>query len=279
MRRVSWRRQTSLPILLVVLAIPIICLISYPVLAGMHEGGGGGGCCGGGGGGMMGTTLTTFQTADFAGSGVCAFCHSGLRDSGGNDVSIDAHWRSTMMANSGKDPLWQAKISSEVHRNPALKSVIEEKCSRCHMGMARYQALTDGSPVQVLGSGFLSPSHSLHAAAMDGVSCTLCHQIEDANLGTPASFTGQYVIDTSTSPPKRLAFGPYQNPFQNPMEMHSGFSPARGTQISDPALCGRTFRRAYFAPEPPAFLRGLLLPSSTRPKIMRPAAVCSTLVT
>ncbi|MEW6569791.1 MAG: hypothetical protein AB1390_01250 [Nitrospirota bacterium] len=224
--------------LLPILFISILTLLFFTngtVSARMGPGPAGGG---GGGGGMSGTTLTIFETADFSGSGICAFCHSSLMDSAGNDVSIDAHWRSTMMANSGKDPLWQAKISSEVNRNPALQSVIKEKCSRCHMGMARYQAMTDGTTVGVLGSGFLDPGHYLHEAAMDGVSCTLCHQIQDINLGMPESFTGQYVIDTSSSPPDRLAFGPYDQPVKHPMEMHSGFSPLWGIQITDSALCG-----------------------------------------
>ncbi len=195
---------------------------------------------GGGGGGGMGeaTTLSTFQTADFSGSGICASCHSNLTDSQGNEVSIDGHWRSTMMANSAKDPLWQAKISSEVRRNPGLQSVIEEKCSRCHMGMARYQALTDDAPVAVLGDGFLSPGHPLHEAAMDGVSCALCHQIQDADLDSPEGYTGRYRIDTSTWPPTRPAFGPYAEPVAHPMEMHSGFTPRAGEQIARSALCG-----------------------------------------
>ena len=70
--------------------------------------------------------LTTFETADFSGSGVCAFCHSRLSDEAGNDVSNDAHWRSTMMANAAKDPLWQAKISAEV----ALPHMISRRSSR-----------------------------------------------------------------------------------------------------------------------------------------------------
>jgi hypothetical protein len=115
------------------------------------------------------TTLTTFETADLSGSGICALGHSGLTDEATptpNDVSNDAHWRSTMMANAAKDPLWQAKISSEVARASHLQSAIEEKCSRCHMGMARYQAITDGTPVGVLGQGFLDPGHYLHEAAL-----------------------------------------------------------------------------------------------------------------
>lgn len=195
---------------------------------------------GGGGGGMSGTTLSTFTTDDFSGSGVCAFCHSQLTDSTGKDVSIDAHWRSTMMANAAKDPLWQAKISSEAARTPGLQAAIEEKCSRCHMGMARYQDLTNGTSegnIKVLGTGYLASAHPLHTAAMDGVSCTLCHQVQPEGLGTQAVFTGQYSIDTSTSSPYRLAFGPYNQPAQNPMEMHSGFSPVLGSHVAGSALC------------------------------------------
>jgi hypothetical protein len=32
-------------------------------------------------------------------------------------------------------------------------------------------------------------------AALDGVSCTLCHQIEPDNLGEKAGFSGGYTID------------------------------------------------------------------------------------
>ncbi len=190
------------------------------------------------GAGMVATTLTTFETDDFSGSGICALCHSRLTDEAGNDVSNDAQWRSTLMANAAKDPLWQAKISSEVDRNPHVQDVIEEKCSRCHMGMARYQAITNGTPVGVLDLGFLDPNHYLHEAAMDGVSCTLCHQVQPDTLGTQASFTGKYLIDTATFPPNRLIFGPYGQPRQNPMQNNAGFLPTPGSQIAESAHCG-----------------------------------------
>ena len=77
------------------------------------------------GAGLGMATLTTFETEDFSGSGICAMCHSNLTDDAGNDVSNDAQWRSTMMANSAKDPFWQAKISSEIYRNPHVKNIIE----------------------------------------------------------------------------------------------------------------------------------------------------------
>ncbi|MGB9438071.1 MAG: hypothetical protein WCB15_09020, partial [Desulfobacterales bacterium] len=162
----------------------------------------------------------------------------------GNDVSNDAQWRSTMMANAAKDPLWQAKISSEVARNLDAKSIIEDKCSRCHMGMARYQQKTDDpdAPVEVFAPGFLDPAHYLHEAAMDGVSCALCHQVQPDGLGTPDSFTGKYVIDTATFPPDRLIFGPYDQVLQNPMRQNAGFLPTPESitepHLTDSAHCG-----------------------------------------
>jgi len=194
---------------------------------------------GGGGGGMGGGSgLPTFETADFSGSGNCSLCHGGLTDSTGADVSIDTHWRSTLMANAARDPLWQAKVDSEVGRTPAISGLIQEKCSRCHTPMARVQAAADGTPISLLGSGFFSPSNSLHEAAMDGVSCSLCHQIQGAGLGTPATFTGQYSIDTTTVAPDRIMFGQYADPFTNPMRMHVGFTPEYGGHSLDSALCG-----------------------------------------
>ena len=197
--------------------------------------------------------LTTFLTDDFSGSGVCAFCHSRLVDKAGNDVSNDAQWRSTMMANAAKDPLWQAKISAEIDLVPdglGLEQVIQEKCSRCHMGMARYQQLTDGDTKKDIYvfdtdpgiTGFLNQNHYLHEAAMDGVSCTLCHQITAENLGMDLSYTGQYLIDTSTFSPERVLFGPYVSPRLDPMQTNAGFLPtdhtADGMQLADSAHCG-----------------------------------------
>lgn len=181
--------------------------------------------------------LPSFVTADFSGSGNCAFCHSGLKDQAGADVSIDAHWRVTMMAQSARDPLWQAKVSSEVVRNPALRTAIEGKCATCHTPMARTQALADGQSVSLFDGGFLSASHPLHPAAGDGVSCTACHQIQPDHLRTAESFTGGYVIDTSTVPPSRLVFGPFVAPVQAQMQGNVGFTPVEGAHTRDSALC------------------------------------------
>lgn len=191
----------------------------------------------GGGGASAESSLSRFTTDDFSGSGNCAFCHSARTDSTGRDVSMDRQWRSTMMANAARDPLWQAKMSSEVARNPELRDVIEDKCSRCHTPMARVQAVAGGMPVSLLDRGFLHPSHELHEAAMEGVSCSLCHQISEHDLGSPISFTGNYSIDTSTSAPHRLVYGSFTQPFQHPMQMNVGYTPTPGVHVNDSTFC------------------------------------------
>jgi hypothetical protein len=183
------------------------------------------------------TALTTFTTTNFAGSGVCATCHAPLKDEADVEVSIPTHWRSTMMANASKDPFWQAKVQSEVIRNPGLQAVIEEKCVTCHMPMAETQARAEGKTIAALGDGFLNPENPLHAAGMDGVSCTFCHQIQEQNLGQKASFSGGYAIDTAARAPDRLIFGPYTDPVGELMQASTGFKPVYGAQMTRAELC------------------------------------------
>lgn len=181
--------------------------------------------------------MAIFATENFVGSSRCAVCHELLTDKRGTDMSISGHWRSTMMANAAKDPLWQAKVSSEVKRNPALQKVIEEKCATCHVPMAWTQAYKEGEEQLLLGAGFLSPRNDLHAAAMDGVSCSLCHQIRDEHLGQTKGFSGKFVIDTSKKGVEREIFGPYEKPLQEVMQKGVGYTPEYGSHTNDSALC------------------------------------------
>jgi len=183
------------------------------------------------------TTLATFTTADFSGAGLCAACHTGLKDEAGADVSMPTMWRSTMMANAAKDPVWQAKVSSEVARFPALKQVIEEKCTKCHMPMGVTQAEVEGQAITALDKGFFSTDHPQHPAAIEGVSCTLCHQLRSTDFGQPASFSGGYDVDTSTAPPNRPIYGPYEQPEAQVMLASTGFVPTYGAHMDSAEHC------------------------------------------
>lgn len=184
-----------------------------------------------------GAPLVQFATSHFAGSGNCAMCHSNLKDSSGADVSISTQWSSTMMANAAKDPYFMAEVASLVNDLPSLDATIESTCAVCHMPMASTQAKADGTTSTILNSGFTNTSNPLNKAAMDGVSCSLCHQIQGNNLGQSASFTGNYQIDTSSSAPNRLEYGPFSNPLQAPMQAIVGFTPVQGAQSGSAALC------------------------------------------
>jgi hypothetical protein len=183
--------------------------------------------------------LPTERSAFFAASGVCASCHNNLTDEAGNDVSIDTNWRPSMMANASRDPYWQASVRSEVIDHPQLKSVIEDKCATCHTSMARFTAVVSGTESALLDEGFMDPDNPYHTFAIDGVSCTLCHQIEEEGLGDPESFSGNFPIDTERPRGERLIYGPFP-PVEEPatlMQDVSDFLPVEGPQTLRSELC------------------------------------------
>jgi hypothetical protein len=163
-----------------------------------------------------------------------------MTDDSGADVSIDAFWRSTMMANAARDPYWQAAVRREVDKLPELSEVIQDKCSNCHMPMAQYTAGAEGGAGLIFGDqGFLSPENELNKLALDGVSCTLCHQVRSDGLGTAASFSGGFFVDTTLRRPERLLFGPYKSSEQDVTIMAgaSGYIPEQGLHLTRSELC------------------------------------------
>lgn len=170
-------------------------------------------------------------------STVCANCHSAsafsdaMEDRAGRTVAPYDLWRSTMMANSARDPLWRAVVSAEVAATPSRQREIEAACLSCHAPMADQVGLDDH------GTGTLMHvvecESTLGDLARDGVSCTICHGITDEGLGTEASFSAGFVLDQ-----ERRLYGPHRDPFANPMRMRSGFTPTHGEHILDAGLCG-----------------------------------------
>ena len=172
-----------------------------------------------------------FVTEHFSGSGNCSQCHDKLTDTDGEDVSIVRAWSGSMMANASKDLLWQAKVATELKRNPQLEDAINDKCSKCHAPMANYE---QSGEVVIFGEGgLLDPSNPLHDATMDAVSCTYCHQIEDsAELGTDSGFSGNAEISS-----EKLAYGPFNPDDTNMMVTTTGYTPVFSEHISSSAIC------------------------------------------
>jgi hypothetical protein len=179
-------------------------------------------------------SLPTLTSNLFSGSGNCAICHqpgppntSALLTQSGADVSSVTLWRSTIMANAAKDPLWQAKVSAEVLANPHIQTIIEDKCTTCHAPTGRTEAHFLGQTNYSLLETQTDP------LALDGVTCTVCHQIKTTGLGSNASFSGGYVIEND-----RIIYGPYQNPLTTPMQMTVNYTPQYGAHITESEICG-----------------------------------------
>jgi len=181
----------------------------------------------------------------------CQACHNGLVTPRGEDVSIGADWRASMMANSARDPYWQASIRRETLARPMIAAPIEHECSACHMPMARYQAKAGGGKGRIFAHLPVAPGAGPEAAlAVDGVSCSLCHQIRKDKLGERESFTAGFVVDTATPRGSRRIFGPYDvdGGRQRAMSSSSGFVPERADHVRSSELCASChtlFTHAY----------------------------------
>jgi hypothetical protein len=189
-------------------------------------------------GAFEGLTLPAGRNDLFSGSGACAVCHTHMTDESGKDVSIDSAWRASIKAQAARDPYFLASLRAEVEAFPDQRVAIEDTCAACHTPMADYAQAAEGAPGALLDDGFLDPDHPLHELALDGVSCTLCHQIRPGNLGASAN-SGGYVIDTTTAPGDREIFGPFtvDETQAQIMQAASGFVPVQSTHVTQSELC------------------------------------------
>ncbi len=181
----------------------------------------------------------------FRTSQACAVCHSAseraeaLRDPAGEAVGPYDLWSATAMAHSARDPIFRAVLAIETARLPDERAAIEDKCLTCHAPMARAEAAAAG---ERQSRAALDERTDLAALGMDGVSCSLCHQIEPRGLGTAGSFSGNFQIGA-----ERLIYGPHPGPFERPMLRHTGYRPRHAEHISSAALCA-TCHTLYTAP-------------------------------
>jgi Secretion system C-terminal sorting domain/Cytochrome c554 and c-prime len=171
----------------------------------------------------------------FKGSGKCGGCHGydfgGLAsvDDNGNDVNVTDDWRSSMMANSAKDPLWRAKVSHEILVNPGHQIELEDKCTSCHAPLGHFNAKFEDSNAHYSIAELVSDSLGL-----DGVSCLACHQQSPDSIGQ--FFSGKLKFNEENGS-DRKAYGPYTAPLQAPMQGFAGYSPVYGEHIPKSELC------------------------------------------
>lgn len=169
----------------------------------------------------------------FATSSVCAQCHlakegdDAMRDASGRDVSPVRLWRASMMGLAARDPYYLAVFSQELDEHAVSAGLVERTCVRCHAPAGHldgkneldFAALTAGdSSVADLGR--------------DGVTCSMCHQIADRDLGKAVSFSGGFEVGYD-----REIFGPHASPNQGPMQFFASYTPVQADHISSSEVC------------------------------------------
>jgi len=172
---------------------------------------------------IIGTYFTT--------AGRCAGCHGrdlqGIAsiDGQGRDVNVVDDWRSTLMANSARDPFFRAKVRHESLVNPAHADSLQNKCLGCHAPLGMHEE-------RLLGHDLFTLAHlDTSRLGMDGVSCLSCHMQSEATAGS--FFSGELEFDSAR------VYGPYSDDQINPaiMEFFVRFTPGFGSHIVNSKVC------------------------------------------
>ncbi|MEM0999338.1 MAG: T9SS type A sorting domain-containing protein [Bacteroidota bacterium] len=166
----------------------------------------------------------------FATSGTCDGCHGSdplglaMVTANNEDVNPTDDWRSSMMANSARDPFWRAQVSHEIITTPNLQTAIEDKCLACHAPMGRYSHYWETGQ-----ENYAMAQLDADTFGMDGVSCLACHtQVANSS----PEFSG--IIDFDTT---RKIYGQYPGPVTGPMSISIGFDVEYGPHIQQSEVC------------------------------------------
>lgn len=175
----------------------------------------------------------------YVGSDRCMACHNGLSTAPGSDMSIGFEWRPGMMANSARDPYWQASVRREIMDHPAGRAAIEEECSTCHMPMSHREEQAAGHEARIFANLPAAAGRPGNPLAVDGVSCAACHRISSQKLGSRETFVGRFLTAPANGAGEAPAYGPFAVDAGRAriMRSASGFQPTEGKHIRDSALC------------------------------------------
>lgn len=214
------------------------------------------------------------ETHQFVTSDQCLGCHDGdaspfgvtKATPQGNMIVADAHgekglknvspygeWRFSMMGLAGRDPIFFAQMETETKRLAAAKGPydaagVSNLCFSCHGAMGQRQLMIDNKKDQSLPQNFdrsmvfhendpLNPLAKYGALARDGISCMICHQMEEnTNKTLKEIATGNFTV----VPPKdglNTVFGPRKDVMELPMVQSIGVKPVQHDFIGTSRVC------------------------------------------
>jgi len=99
---------------------------------------------------------------------------------------------------------------------------------------------SEGKQTEVFTHLPYQANHERNAQAEDGVSCSVCHQIENKGLGTAETFNGEVVVADAADHNHRPEYGPFEVDAAHQRVMQSstaGFVPTQAAHIRDSSLC------------------------------------------
>lgn len=172
------------------------------------------------------------KTDRFVDSPVCGQCHlvddssPALHDATGANVSPVLLWRSSLMALSARDPYYLASVADEAAGKPDTEAL----CTRCHAPAGSEERSAAGGKLGL--ADLTTGDDPASRLAREGVTCTACHQIDPANLGTADSFTGGFSIGYG-----RKIYGPYLDPRTSPMMLIVNYTPTGAPHVTKSELC------------------------------------------
>ncbi len=178
---------------------------------------------------------------EFHDSTRCVACHNGLKTPSGEDISIGFQWSASIMANSARDPYWQASVRRESIDHPDASAAVQDECSTCHMPGQHLIDKAESRSTEVFARFPLTKNHDKNKLAEDGVTCSVCHQVEKTGLGTQQTFNGNVTVAPPSDPHNRAEYGPFAVDAGHQTIMRSstaGFVPQQAAHIRDAGLCG-----------------------------------------
>jgi hypothetical protein len=177
---------------------------------------------------------TAFQTSER-----CLICHNNLKTAKGEDASIGTAWRSSMMANSARDPYWLASVRRETLDHAAQSADIQNACANCHMPLTQRIDRANGRQTAVFTHLPFHADNPTDTSA-EGVACTVCHQIQPTGLGTAETYNGNFHLAAVNDPVHPL-YGPYPVDVSRVLPLHlntTGYALAESRHIREAGLCG-----------------------------------------
>ncbi|MFC1747780.1 hypothetical protein ACFL2V_03150 [Pseudomonadota bacterium] len=185
-----------------------------------------------------------FEGDHYASYRHCMACHRSTAEGSSEDIGAPNSWLPSMMSNAYRDPLWQAKVETEMNRNAELRDVLDKKCSHCHGPIANTEASQAGEKVRIFDYngelGLNNPKNPRHFEAMEGITCTVCHQMTLDGTLEESEWSGNWSedLETKRGGTERKLYGNIEDPTYGVQTSMAGYGAEYNPAISTGEACG-----------------------------------------